>query len=186
MSEQKKVPGWGKTIGILMIVFGGLGVFIQIYKMMIPQIIRMQQKMMDDMPQLTLGDDDRVFMQTTSMVKEMMKISDTHATVLLYSGILGLVGCALYITGGIKLLKIGAGNYNFAKFTLIGFLCLNCATTGLLASGNPTMLVLGMLFYIVFGLIIDLVLMIILMANDKRKYTNGPIETEEIDTVYRG
>lgn len=168
-----------------MIVFGGLGVFIQIYKIMIPQLFKMQGQMVNSLSQLDTYDQSNPFRNNANVFNQIMGISDTQANVLFIAGLLGLAACAFYIIGGAKLLKAVPANYHFAKYSLIGFLVLNIITTTLLTTSGPSFIIMGVLVYVILGIVTDLVLLIILLASDKTKYGIGARESDEIDTVYR-
>ncbi|MBI3134878.1 MAG: hypothetical protein HYZ14_09425 [Bacteroidetes bacterium] len=185
MAQNKTAPGWGKAVGILMIVFGALGVFIQIYKIMIPQILRMQNQMMNSFSQLETYEQPNPFRTSGLALNEIMGLSELQANVLLYSGLLGFIACAVYIVGGAKLLSPKPANYNFAKYSLIGFLLLNAITTGLLTTSGPSIMVMGLLVYVILGLVIDVVLLIVLLSNNKTQYGIGHSDSDEVDTVYR-
>ena len=173
MSQNRVTPGWGKAIGILMIVFGGLGVFYQFYKIMIPQMLAMSNRMTGIMAEMEVPDQPNPFRNSQELFGEMMQITPMQSQVMVWSGILGIILCAVYIVAGAKLLKATPFNYKFARAALISFLFLNLFTVILLFTDDVSLMLLGMLFYIIFGLLIDLVLAIILMASNKKKYGIG-------------
>ncbi|MBK9190295.1 MAG: hypothetical protein IPM77_01715 [Crocinitomicaceae bacterium] len=121
MAQSKTAPGWGKAVGILMIIFGALGVFIQIYKLIIPRMIAIQGNMMNRMNTYdsVYGNE---FSEVSNMYGEMFGISESQATFLTISGVLGFISCVFYIIGGAKLLTPKPANLNFAKYALFGFL----------------------------------------------------------------
>lgn len=185
MAQSKSAPGWGKAVGILMIIFGALGVFIQIYKLIIPRMIEMQGNMMDRMSSY-----DSVYgnpySEVSNVYGEMFGISESQATFLTISGILGFIGCVFYIIGGAKLLTPKPANLNFAKYSLFAFFGLNLLTLIILMSSGNSVLLMVILIYVGMGFTIDLVLGIILLSSDKSAYEPGGSLSSSgtIDTVY--
>lgn len=180
MTVNRTTPGWGKAIGILMIVFGSLGFFIQIYKMMLPQLVK-TATFLEAMDQAQTTNP----FQSQVMYREMMNMGDQEAAILFYAGLIGLLGIVVYIIGGAKLLKATPANFNFARFTLFGFIVLNTLTTALLIKAGPSFLSMGAMVYIILGIITDLVLLIVLVSNDKTRYGIGVSESAIVDTVYK-
>lgn len=178
---KKQPPAWGKTIGILMIIFGSLGAFAQFYKIIFPNMIRMQQRMMNEFSQAPMYAEGSSFQRSTRLFDEMTGMSQTQEYALYMFGFLGLVGCVLYIIGGVKLLNARPQNYNFAKYSLIGFLILNVSFLTIILSSGPSFFIIAIMFYPIFGLVIDVVLTIILLASDKSKYGIGvPHQTADV------
>lgn len=185
MSQGKTAPGWGKAVGILMIVFGGLGVFIQIYKIMMPQILRMQKNMMHSFSTIEMDNQPNPFRHSQNIFSDMMGISDLQANTLIISGVIGLIGCIFYIIGGAKLLRATPANFKFAKTVLIGFLSLNVLTVILLISEGSSLMMLAILVYIIMGLVVDLVLTIIVSTSNKTAYGIGVAESDAVDSYTR-
>jgi len=183
MTYNRVTPGWGKTIGILMIIFGSFGVFIQFYKIMVPQILRMSGGMMNVMNQLPQQEDQPNIRATTAIFKEMMGMSNLQANTLIFGGVIGLIACALYIIAGAKLLKANPSNYNWGKNMLIAFLTLNVVTAILLLIDGFSVFVMAIMIYMVLGFIIDLVLFSIFISSDKTKYGIGVDPSQEVYTV---
>ncbi|MBK7130060.1 MAG: hypothetical protein IPH66_11950 [Crocinitomicaceae bacterium] len=179
---QKQAPGWGKAIGILMIIFGSFGVFIQIYKIIIPSMLKLQNRMMHSFSSMDMNGEPNPFRESQEVFDELLYMSDTQANVMMVSGILGFILCVFYIVGGVKLLKPKPAHYKFALYSLFAFLGLNALTCILLFASGPSIVIIGILVYVIMGLVMDLVYTIILATSDKTKYGIGV--PESADTVY--
>jgi len=183
MTYNRVTPTWGKAIGILMIIFGSLGIFIQFYKIMVPQIMKISGGMMNAMSQLPQQEGQPNIKATTAIFNELSGMSNLQANTLIFGGVIGLIACALYITAGAKLLKANPSNYNWGKNMLITFLIINVVTAILLLIDGFSIFVMVIMIYIVLGFIIDLVLCIILLSSDKTKYGIGVEPNQQVYTV---
>jgi hypothetical protein len=168
---KTKVPGWGKAIGIIMICLGGLGLFYQIYKMIIPSIFRFQREMMENVSNLEVEPNmgqEQVFIK----FEEMMHLSAYQESLLLLFGIIGTILCALYLVAGIKLLTVKPINLQLAKGALFIFILFNLVSSLLLILDGFSLVLIGILVYSFIGLLFDVVLIIILFMSDKSAYIN--------------
>ncbi len=175
---QKAAPSWGKAIGIIMICLGCLGVFYQIYKIMVPGMLKLVPKF-NQFPgynEHMTTNEEIAFEQINSM----LSASDSEANLVITLGYLGLVLMVLYIIAGAKLLNAKPANYNFAKYTLGGLIVYNGVGL-LLFVGFLSNLFLGMILtYAMVGLVFDIALFIILLASNKGAYGIG------VDTSMQG
>jgi len=183
MTYNRVTPTWGKAIGILMIIFGSLGIFIQFYKIMIPQIFKMSGGIMNAMNQLPQQEGQTDMRAPMALFNEMAAMSNMQANTMIFGGVIGLIACALYIIAGAKLLKATPSNYNWGKNMLLAFLTLNVVTAILLLIDGFSIIVMGVMVYMILGFIIDLVLYIILISSDKTKYGIGVAPNQEVYTV---
>lgn len=181
--SMRKAPTWGKTVGIIMIVLGGLGVFIQIYKMILKTFANIQNDVFSNLQHLPDANEPglRVFDQ-------MFGMTSSQGNIMMIMGLLGLVGCVIYIVGGAKLLKASPQNYNFAKYSLLGFLIYNLICIIWMGMNTHSLMIMGLMVYVVIGFVFDIVLIIILLSNDKSAYGIGEpsastsiIDSEAID-----
>ena len=184
MTQKRITPGWGKAVGIIMIVLGGLGVFYQFYKILAPKILETQSKVMDTMSHLPSNDGFSGNRAVSSMFNEFLQMSSFQTNVFVFSGIIGFLLCAFYIVAGAKLLVAKPINYKLAQYALISFLVLNLGTIFLLFRDAMSLFVIGLMVYIIIGFVFDLVLLIILLASDKRRYGIGGEALSEINTLY--
>src|SRR5690606_7262318 len=99
---MKKAPQWGKAIGIIMICLGGLGSFIQFYKLILPFMSKLMPELMDQAmaqnSQMTAFE-----IQNLERLKEMFKLSESEGNTMVILGVTGLILIVFYIIGGAKL-----------------------------------------------------------------------------------
>lgn len=170
---QKSAPGWGKAIGIIIICLGGLGVFYQIYKILIPSIFSsFPMQMMNDAARLD-PDFNRQQEIVLDQMNTMVKITAAGGQWMMIFGYLGIFITIFYIIGGAKLLTPKPQNYNFGKYALIAFIAYNVIEGIVLLSMNTGFLIRAMLTYSGIGLVFDVTLLIILLSSDKTAYGIG-------------
>jgi len=165
---MRKAPTWGKTVGIIMIVLGGLGVFIQIYKIILRTFANIQGEVFNNLEHLPNSNNPGL-----RMFDQMFGMTQTQGNIMMILGLLGLIGCVIYIIGGVKLLKAEPKNYDFAKYALIGFLVYNLVNVIWMGMNTHSIMIMGMMVYVVIGFVFDIVLTIILLSNDKSAYGIG-------------
>jgi hypothetical protein len=172
----KKAPGWGKALGIIMICLGGLGIFYQIYKIIIPWIFGIFSRPLNDMARLS---NDRAFDE----LNYMMGMSESQANVMIAFGIFGLVLTIFYIMGGVKLLSVAPGNYEFTKYALSAFIMLNAAAIVYFLMSHASFTIRLLMIYAIVGLVFDITLIIILLSSNKSDYGVGVDESMQAYTV---
>lgn len=181
---QKSAPGWGKAIGIIIICLGGLGVFYQIYKILIPSIF-------SSFPVQVLNDAahaDPDFNRQQEIVLDQMnsivKITTVGGQWMIIFGYFGILVTIFYIIGGTKLLTAKPQNYNFGKYALIAFIAYNVIEGIVLLSMNTGFLIRAILVYSGIGLVFDVTLLIILLSNNKAAYGLGSEPENEQYTLH--
>ena len=172
---QKKAPGWGKALGIIMICLGGLGVFAHIYKLLIPSLFGNMPRIINDLSQIESNNpvNDRVF----SEFNYMLGMTETQSTMLMVFGLLCLGLTVFYIIGGTKLLTASPANYRFAMYALVAFIILNAAGLAYFYLGSSGFIVKMVLIYSIIGLVFDITLLIILNMSNKADYGISVDET---------
>lgn len=168
----KAAPGWGKAVGIIAICLGGLGVFYQMYKIIMPSFFRRIPETLNTLSQL---DPNRTVEEEIAInqFQTIMGFTDGQATALMTFGVVGLVLTAFYIVGGAKLLKAKPSNYHFAKYALITFVVYNAILCLYIYTGNGSLILSAIGIYSLVGLVFDVTLMIIVLASDKADYGIG-------------
>jgi len=184
-----KVPGWGKAVGIIMIILGSLGIFYQAYKIMAPKIFEMQQQMMSNMSNAfemnEEMDNNSVRMNPEAFLntfQETFRISDVAKNWLPTFGIIGLLLCIYYIIGGVLLLKPKALNYKIALSALVSMIALNIISYIVVFSEGNSLMLIGLMIYSFVGVAFDVALLIICLTSNKSSYGIGeaPIKEAEI------
>lgn len=179
MAVAKSAPGWGKATGIIMIILGGFGIFWNIYRLIMPAVLRVQQNMMHNIAELN---HDENMENMGHVFNKMLSMDRTTENMLFGFSIVGLILCVIYIIGGVKLLKAKPENLNFAKMILLVALIVGVVQYILMFSFASGIFIIGILFYNILGTLFDLVLYIILMASNKDAY--NPEHSDTLDAAY--
>lgn len=179
-----KTPGWGKAIGIIMIVLGSLGVFYQGYRIMIPKIMEMQYRMFSDITEV-MDEADTIDPDNPTRIKPQ-KVFDSFQDEILLSqntitwlpilGGIGVLFCIFYIVGGAMLLKARPISYKMAVSALIAMLALNIFACLVLIPNDSSLMLFGLLVYSCIGIAMDIALLIILLLSNKAAYGIGRME----------
>ena len=196
---KRNAPGWGKTIGIMMIILGSLGVFYQFYKLVIPKILGFQQSLIN-----TIGDEvqqnqtfqDSVMTHTelresfdqskeifNTLNDTVFRIDPEVITYLTISSIIMLIICVIYIIAGTKLLSPSTKNYQFTLYTLIISIIISLISFIFIFSGNNSAMIFGIMFYAFIGVVADVVFLIIMQSSDKSAYGIGEPKTISTDNI---
>ena len=178
------LPNWAKAVAIIQICLGSLGIFIQFYKIVIPIISRFKNIAASEFVQQDF-EAQRNFTKATQLID----LSESQATFLTILGVIGLVLCVVYIIAGVKMLKPFRANYNLSKYVLITFILFNLINIAFFSTSNGNILILGIMFYVIVGLVIDITLLIIGMTSDKSVYgiestKKGTNESKKSDERY--
>ncbi len=183
----KKAPGWGKTVGILMITFGSFGVFYQIYRMVVPRLMSFQRKMIDRFSQIP----EYMEYSDSTMTKEefqeivdypvqafeevnnmFFNFSDAMINYLTWFSLLMILVCVFYIVAGSKLLKPTPSNYKMARLVLLISIGVNLLSYVLIFSEQGSFMLQVMMLYSFIGVAADVVFLIIMSSSDKSAYFN--------------
>lgn len=188
---MKTVPGWGKGIGITMIILAALGIFYQFYKIMAPSMFGIQKQIMKDFPPIGQPGNPYNSEQpfnpyneaTLSRMEDLMTLSPFQSNILVISGIIGIILTGFYFAGGIKLISAPKPtNYNFGRCALLSFLIFNILSAVILLSDGFSIFLLAILIYQMIGFVFDMVLWLILISSDKSKYGIGAPKISELYT----
>lgn len=183
-------PKWALTVGILMMLFGGCGVANDIKQIALPEVMEFQN---DLVAELATKDGDEVdaanfeFLEKISgleedeesgknltvvdHIKHVSNIPEREMDKLVLHGYVGIVISILYVLAGILLILkrkhilklvfcILFASIVFAIFQIIEFRSFNIS--GLLK--------VGLDFNIYFGMLQDIILVIVLLIVDKTYY----------------
>jgi len=173
-----KAPGWGKAIGIIMIVLGSFGIFFQAYRILIPKIMEMQQKMISGISQgIELSENmnqDNPFRANPDKIfnsfQENFLFSETTLNWLPIFSVLGIVLCIFYIVGGAMLLKPKSISFKMGLGALIAMIALNIISFVILIPNDDSFMLYGVLIYSFIGTAIDIALLIIVLMSNKSAY----------------
>ena len=169
-------------------LFGGSSVLMSLKSIKMPGILEMQQDMMEKMTgssSTTSSDSlsnessiDSTSVQNTEMFKNMAKgmqemfiMSDFTKTWTVRFGYIGLIVSIIYILSGVFLLIKKKFSIKLAYTALIISIAFSGIKSLVLASDSTGgLLAMSEEFGNVFGIIIDLILIVVLVSMDKSAY----------------
>jgi hypothetical protein len=168
----RSTPSWGKALGIIMICLGGLGILMQIYKMMFPMMFKLMRSM--PIPPAPINNE----LAPQKMLDFMFGQQNSFDWLILI-GVIGIFMVTIYIIGGVKLLTTKPINYHFAKWTLIAMLLYNGISLILFWTTMTGFFIRIFSIYIIVGFVFDLAILIILLSSNKAAYGIGNQEALE-------
>ena len=192
-----KTPTWAIVIGICMILFGGCSVTKHVQSINLPNIMSMQQEFVDQISSdsifssatdslLTASEESDAsrekVKQMSQQMKKMFSVSEFTMLWTVRFGYIGLFVALVYIFSGIFLmirkefsikLVYGALGLSILFSIIQSYVLTTNASDGLLSAA------LG--YRNIFGIIIDIVLLVIVMVMDKSDYNPQHETTELID-----
>jgi len=194
-----KTPTWAIVIGICLILFGGCSVTKNIQSINMPEMLEMQQNMMENMTSptttnsstttssdslLTESNVDTTYIQSDEMFKiinegmhGMFAISDFTKTWTVRFGYIGLLVSIIYILSGVFLLIKKKFSINLVYAALIISIVFSGIESLVLASDSTAGLLTKFAgFGNIFGIIIDIILIVVVVAMDKSAYNDNTKE----------
>jgi len=190
-----KTPTWVIVIGICLILFGGCSVTKNIQSINMPEILEMQQKIMKNMAG---GKNDNssdslsivsgtykneipnadLFKNMSQGMQEMFSISEFSKIWTVRFGYIGLFVAIIYILSGVFLLIKRKFSIKLVYFALILSIVFSWIQSLVLASDSSGgILAKTASFGNIFGIIIDIILIVIVVSMDKSTYSWNTKET---------
>jgi hypothetical protein len=187
-----KTPTWGYIVGVCMMFFGGCGVVSNLQQISTPKVLDMQRKVFDGMANNEKDADSLVprsldslgitidqkklskaFGKMSKSIESAFHMSDFTRTWMVRFGYIGLFTAVIYILGGVFLLikrrfslKLAYGAIVLSiLFNITRWLVLTLGSTKDDFVGYTT----GSLH--LFGLVIDIILIVVIIASDKTAYS---------------
>ena len=186
-----KIPTWAIVIGICLMLFGGCGVSKNIQAINMPNLLEMQQDMITKMHGIgaetspdTLatvpGDDAEAFKSIAEGMDEIFKVSEFAKTWTVRFGYIGLFVATLYILSGVFLLLKRSFSIQLVYVALATSIVFSGIQTLVLASDPSGGLISKSAgFGNIFGIIVDIILVVVIIAIDKTTYVNNPATSQE-------
>jgi len=165
-------PTWVTVVGVLVIIFGCFGLFGSGKMIILPQILAFEQKILHSVEDEMRRDSDA----PEELVDAIMEMVDIPGWFKVWSIIIGAVGLllnGLYVFGGIALLTVK----RYAPRLVIAVLILSMilALAEAVAAGFASSL-LGVIMMVgaLFSIVIDFVLLLVIVFNDKSVFKAQP------------
>ncbi|WP_456461301.1 hypothetical protein [Reichenbachiella sp.] len=181
-----KTPTWAIVVGIFLMLFGGCSVTKSIQAINVSDILEIQSQMMEKMSQSSLGESTdslavsssdkqlEAFRGMAAGMQEMFKMSEFTKIWTIRFGYLGILVAIAYVLSGIFLMlkkpfsiKLAYGALIFSiVFSAIQSIVLASDSTGGWISKSAG-------FGNSFGIILDLILLVVIVAMDKSAFEFG-------------
>ncbi|MBS1593958.1 MAG: hypothetical protein JST76_08640 [Bacteroidetes bacterium] len=186
-----KTPTWAYIVGILMMLLGGCSTIKNCQLILTPVLLENQKAMMKglvpmvsvrvDTTTQTLGDSSITVIEKTrsplgnkEMIQNMEKMfymSDFQKTWIVRLGYIGFIPSLIYIVGGLFLLIKRRFSIKLACSALIlSALFSVIRTVVLLKDASIGFIAMSSSFGMIFGVIMDVILLIIILASDRSYY----------------
>lgn len=191
-----KMPAWGYVIGILMILVGGCSTLSNIQTLAMPKMMEFQKDMMKSMSksfekssndfQSNTADSlaieynepnpDEVFNNMADVMDKMTYISEDTEKWMQRSAIAGIIIAFLYILAGAFLLARKHFSLKLAYSILTLSLLFCILRLVWLPLSSMGFMAFNMGISNIFGIVVDLVILIVLISMNKTSYNNFPVK----------
>ncbi|MBS1625445.1 MAG: hypothetical protein JST83_15570 [Bacteroidetes bacterium] len=193
-----KTPTWAYIVGILMMLLGGCNTLKNIQLVLTPTIMENQKAMMKsftstasakaDTVRESHGDSSVIVIQKTQspfankeMSQTMEKIffmSDFQKKWVVRLGCIGFIPALIYILAGLFFVMRKWFAVKVAYLALVLATCFSIARTLILSHDASTgFLAMSAEFGTLFGIMIDVILLIVIIASDKSAYRKAEVST---------
>lgn len=190
-----KTPTWAIIVGICLMLFGGCSVTKSIQSINMPDMLDMQKNMMKKMTGstkpgsldslLSTSESDttnfrnaEVFKNMTEGMQEIFTMSDFTRTWTVRFGYIGLLVSIIYILSGVFLLIKKEFSIRLVYIALIMSIVFSAVQSLVLASDSTGGFIAKYAgFGNTFGIIIDIILIIVVLSMDKSAYGEDTKET---------
>ncbi len=182
-----KVPVWGYIVGIAMIFFGGCSTIQNTQKVFTPKLLEMQENMMNNvhaefetvkMDSTIESSKDSLaikrfneFKTMKNSLHDMVGFTDHYKRWIVIFGYIGVVLSLLYIVGGVFLMVIKRFSLKIVYSALIAYITFGIVQMIVLSSGNNSGFAgISVIFNNIFGIGLDVCLLLIIIVCDKAAY----------------
>jgi len=193
-----KLPSWALVVGVCLILFGGCSISSNIGKINSPDAFEFQEGLMDSMKDVVEksmdeamdeAEKDSVFSETISKLKDepgmeiieemaggienLFTISEFTKIWTVRFGYIGVAIAIIYLLSGVILFLRKSFSIKFVLFALGISIIFSIVESIVLSSGAQNFLLsISAGFGNIFSIIIDVILLVVILANDKRSYFN--------------
>ena len=181
-----KRPTWATVVGVLGIIFSCLGILGAGQEIMMPKIFKLQKEMFSDFEKIIQEETEKERTNQTDQEGEnkssseipmgifksftkMMDFPDWFGTWLIISGILKLLVSAFFLLASIRLLQMKTSSIKLFYWAAGSSIALG-VLKGIVALSALSFMAIAMMFGGVFGIVIDIVLIIIVATGNKEAF----------------
>ena len=181
-----KRPTWATVVGVLGIIFSCLGILGAGQEIIMPKIFKFQKEMFSDFEKIIQEETEKERTNQTDQEGEnkssseipmgifksfskMMDFPDWFGTWSIISGILKLLVSAFFLLASIHLLQMKTSSIKLFYWAAGSSIALG-VLKGIVALSAVSFMAIAMMFGGVFGIVIDIVLIIIVATGNKEAF----------------
>jgi hypothetical protein len=181
-----KRPTWATVVGVLGIIFSCLGILGAGQEIMMPKIVKFQKEMFSDFEKIIQEEIEKertnqpdqegenksgaeIPMGIFQSIIKMMDFPDWFGTWSIISGILKLLVSAFFLLASIRLLQMKTSSIKLFYWAAGSSIALG-VLKGIVALSAVSFMAIAMMFAGVFGIIIDIVLIIVVATGNKEAF----------------
>ena len=181
-----KRPTWATVVGVLGIIFSCLGILGAGQEIIMPKIFKFQKEMFSDFEKIIQEEIEKERTNQTDQEGEnkssseiplgifksftkMMDFPDWFGTWSIISGILKLLISAFFLLASIRLLQMKTSSIKLFYWAAGSSIALGFLK-GIVALSAVSFMAIAMMFGGVFGIVIDIVLIIIVATGNKEAF----------------
>ena len=197
-----KRPTWATIVGVLGIIFSCLGILGAGQEIMMPKIFKFQKEMFSNFEEIIQEEiekertnhlDQEGENQSSAEIplgifksfSKMLDFPDWYGTWSIISGILKLLVCAFFLLASIRLLQMKTASIRLFYRAAGSSIALG-VLKGIVALSAVSFMAIAMMFGGVFGIIIDIVLIIVVATGNKEAFfsqTPPPLTQRYVDST---
>ena len=181
-----KRPTWATVVGVLGIIFSCLGILGAGQEIIMPKIFKFQKEMISDFKEIIQEEIEKeranqldqegginssadIPMGIFQSFIKMMDFPDWFGTWSIISGILKLLVSGFFLLASIRLLQIKPSSIRLFYWAAGSSIALG-VLKGMVALSAVSFMAIAMMFGGVFGIVIDIVLIIIVATGNKEAF----------------
>ena len=197
-----KRPTWATAVGVLGIIFSCLGILGAGQEIMMPKIFKLQKEMFSDFEKIIQEEIEKertnqpyhqegenkssseIPMGIFQSFIKMMDFPDWFGTWSIISGLLKLLVSAFFLLASIRLLQMKTSSIKLFYWAAGSSIALG-VLKGIVALSAVSFMAIAMMFGGVFGIIIDIVLIIVVATGNKEAFftqTPPPLTQRYVDS----
>ena len=181
-----KRPTWATVVGVLGIIFSCLGILGAGQEIIMPKVFKFQKEMLSDFEEIIEEEIEKerinqldqeggnksgaeIPLGMFKSFTKMFDFPDWFGTWSIISGILKLLVSAFFLLASIRLLQMKKSSINLFYWAAGSSIALG-VLKGIVAVSAVSFMAIAMMFGGVFGIIIDIVLIIVVVTGDKEAF----------------
>lgn len=161
-------PGWVTVVGVLMIIFGALGLIGNLQGMFAPKFMDFQQRLIERAMEQAEREDPEAA-DILEGVEEMMETPDWFPTFIAIYGFFGVIIMAVYLFAGINLLQLKPTALKWTYWAL-GLSLAFAFIQIIIALMFTSLIAIGLMMGGTISIVIGIIILIVILVNNKGNY----------------